>query len=77
MANYLNSKNYVLVYGLGVSGKVSCELFKRNKIQKFKVWDDKQKILKKYRANNLNKTLNEVDYIVLALGSVYLITNCF
>ena len=27
-----------------------------------------KKILKKYRANNLNKTLNEVDYIVLAPG---------
>ena len=58
-----------LVYGLGVSGKSVVNFFKRNKIQKFKVWDDKQKkIIKKYRANNLNKTLNEVDYIVLAPG---------
>ena len=32
-----------LVYGLGVSGKSVVNFFKRNKIQKFKVWDDKQK----------------------------------
>ncbi len=58
-----------LVYGLGVSGKSVVNFFKRNKIRKFKVWDDNQKkIFKKYRTNNLQRTLNEVDFVVLAPG---------
>ena len=58
-----------LVYGLGVSGKSVVKFFKRNKIREFKVWDDNQKkIFKKYRTNNLQRTLNEVDFVVLAPG---------
>ena len=58
-----------LVYGLGLSGRSVIKFFKKNKIKKFKVWDDKKKnILKKFRSKNLTKTLNQVDYIVLSPG---------
>ena len=58
-----------LVYGLGLSGLSVTKFFKKNKIKKFQVWDDKQKnLLRKYRANNLNKTLAQVDYIILSPG---------
>jgi UDP-N-acetylmuramoylalanine--D-glutamate ligase len=64
-----------LVYGLGLSGLSVVKFFKKNKIKNFQVWDDKQKnLLKKYRAKNLNKSLNQVDYIVLGPG-VSLIKN--
>ena len=64
-----------LVYGLGLSGRSVVKFFKRNKVKKFSVWDDKQKnILKNYRTKNLIKTLNQVDYIILAPG-VSLIKN--
>ena len=33
-----------LVYGLGLSGRSVVNFFKKNKIKKFKVWDDKNKI---------------------------------
>ena len=57
-----------LVYGLGLSGLSVTKFFRKNEI-KFKVWDDKQKnLLKKYRAKNLNKTLAQVDYIILTPG---------
>ena len=32
-----------LVYGLGLSGLSVVKFFKKNKVKKFKVWDDKQK----------------------------------
>ncbi len=58
-----------LVYGLGLSGISVVKFFKRKKIKHFKVWDDKKKnLLKKYRAKNLKKSLDQVDYIVLAPG---------
>ncbi len=58
-----------LVYGLGISGKSVVKFFEKNKIYNFKVWDDKQKnFFKKHKTNNLKKTLNEVDYIVLSPG---------
>ncbi len=58
-----------LVYGLGLSGRSVVKFFNKNKIKKFKVWDDKNKnILKKFRAKNLNKILDQVDYIVLSPG---------
>ena len=64
-----------LVYGLGLSGRSVVKFFKKNKVKKFSVWDDKQKnILKNYRPKNLIKTLNQVDYIILAPG-VSLIKN--
>ena len=64
-----------LVYGLGLTGMSVVNFFKKNKIKKFKVWDDKKKNLLKYnRAKNLNQTLYEVDYIVLSPG-VSLIEN--
>ena len=64
-----------LVYGLGISGCSVVKFFKKNKIKKFKVWDDKKKkLFQNYRTSNLKKSLIEVDYIVLAPG-VSLIKN--
>ena len=64
-----------LIYGLGLSGVSVVKYFKKKKIKRFKVWDDKKKFLfKKYRAKNLKKTLKDVDYIVLAPG-ISLINN--
>jgi len=58
-----------LVYGLGLSGQSVIKFFKKNKIKKFKVWDDKKKnIYKKFRPKKLNETLKQVDYIVLTPG---------
>ena len=58
-----------LVYGLGSSGQSVIKFFKKNKIKKFKVWDDKKKnIYKKFRPKKLNETLKQVDYIVLTPG---------
>ena len=58
-----------LVYGLGLSGCSVVKFFKKNKIKNFEVWDDKQKkIFRKFRTNNLSKSLNQVDYIVLTPG---------
>ena len=58
-----------LVYGLGLSGCSVVKFFKKNKIKNFEVWDDKQKnTFRKSRTNNLSKSLNQVDYIVLTPG---------
>ena len=58
-----------LVYGLGLTGKSVVNFFKRNEIKNYLVWDDKNKNLyKKKRTHNLNKTLKEVDYIILSPG---------
>jgi len=58
-----------LVYGLGLSGLSVIRFFKKHKIKKFKVWDDKQKnLLKNLRTKNLNQTMSQVDYIILAPG---------
>ena len=60
-----------LVYGLGISGRSVVRFFKKNKIKKFKIWDDNQKkLIKKYRSNDLKQNLREVDYIVLSPGIV-------
>ena len=58
-----------LIYGLGLSGRSVVKFFKKKKINKFEVWDDKEKkLFKNKRTKNLNKSLNQVDYIVLAPG---------
>ena len=58
-----------LVYGLGASGQSVVNFFKKNNFKNFKIWDDKQKqIFKKYRVQNLKKSLNKVNYIVLSPG---------
>ena len=58
-----------LVYGLGLSGCSVVKFFKKNRINNFQVWDDKdKKLYKNLRTKNLNKTLIKVDYIVLAPG---------
>ncbi len=58
-----------LVYGLGQTGQSVVNFFKRNNFQSYKVWDDFNKNLyKKKRVNNLNKTLKNVDFIVLSPG---------
>ena len=64
-----------LVYGLGLSGHSVIKFFKKNKIKKFKVWDDKQlNTLKQFRPKKLTETLSKVDYIILTPG-VSLIKN--
>ena len=70
MLSTLNFKELsFLVYGLGLSGQSVVKFFKKNKIKKFEVWDDKQKkLFKNKRTKNLNKTLNNVDFIVLSPG---------
>jgi UDP-N-acetylmuramoylalanine--D-glutamate ligase len=58
-----------LVYGLGLSGKSVVNFFKKNNINNYEIWDDKQKqLFKNKRTKNLTKTLNKVDYIVLSPG---------
>jgi UDP-N-acetylmuramoylalanine--D-glutamate ligase len=58
-----------LIYGLGLSGQSAVKFFKKKNIKNFKVWDDNQKnLFKNKRTKNLNKTLNNVDFIVLSPG---------
>ena len=58
-----------LVYGLGLTGKSVINFFKKNKIKNYQVWDDNaQNLFKKKRTNDLNKTLKNVNYIVLSPG---------
>ena len=58
-----------LVYGLGQTGKSVVRFFKKNNINNYKVWDDKNKdFLKKKRTSNLIKTLKKVNYVVLSPG---------
>ena len=58
-----------LVYGLGVSGQSVVKFLKKQKIKNFKVWDDKKKkLFKNLRTKNLKRTLDKVDYIILAPG---------
>ena len=70
MVSYHNLKDQsFLVYGLGLTGKSVVNFFKRNKIRNYKVWDDENKNLyKSKRTNNLKKTLNETNFIVLSPG---------
>ena len=58
-----------LVYGLGSTGQSVIKFFKKKKIEKYEIWDDKQKkLLRNKRAKNLKETLSNVDYIVLSPG---------
>ena len=58
-----------LVYGLGITGSSVINFFKKKKISNFKVYDDKHKnLFKSYSTKNLNKTLKQVDYIILSPG---------
>ena len=58
-----------LIYGLGLSGQFSSKILQKKKIKNFKVWDDKNKrLFKNHRTQNLNHSLNDVDYIVLSPG---------
>ena len=58
-----------LVYGLGLSGCSVIKFLKKNKISRFKVWDDKIKdIFNKYRTRDLKQSLKEADFIVLSPG---------
>ncbi len=58
-----------LVYGLGITGISVINFFKKKKISNFKVYDDKHKnLFKSYRTKNLNKSLKQVDYIILSPG---------
>jgi len=70
MVSFSNFKNLsFLVYGLGVTGQSVVRFFKKNKINNYKVWDDKNKNLyRNKRTINLNDTLKDVNYIVLSPG---------
>ncbi len=58
-----------LVYGLGLTGRSVVSFFKRNNIKNFQVWDDQKKyIYQDKRSKNLNKSLKEVNYIILSPG---------
>ena len=58
-----------LIYGLGLTGQSVVKYFKKNKIKNFQVWDDKNKTLfKSYRTTNLNKSLKNVNFIILSPG---------
>ena len=58
-----------LVYGLGITGISVINFFKKKKIFNFEVYDDKHKYLfKSFRTKNLNKSLKQVDYIILSPG---------
>ena len=58
-----------LVYGLGLSGCSVIKYLKKKKVKNIEVWDDKKKkIFKNYRTNNLYKSLDEVDFIILSPG---------
>ena len=58
-----------LIYGLGLTGKSVVNFFNKNNIKNYRVWDEKNKItFKKKRTLNLNKTLKNVDYIILSPG---------
>ena len=70
MISKKNFKNHsFLVYGLGLTGKSVINFFKRNNIKNYKVWDDKNfRLYKSKRPVNLDKTLKEINHIVLSPG---------
>ena len=58
-----------LVYGLGLTGLSVINFFKKNKIKKYKVWDDNNiKLYKNKRPKNLDKALSTANYIILSPG---------
>ena len=58
-----------LIYGLGLTGLSVVKFFKNNNFKNYLVWDDKNKnLLKNKRPSNLNKALDQVDYIILSPG---------
>jgi len=72
MSHTLNLKKFsFLVYGLGSTGHSVIQYFKKRKIYNFSVWDDNNRLRKKFGSKNvinLENTLKEVDYIVLSPG---------
>jgi UDP-N-acetylmuramoylalanine--D-glutamate ligase len=72
MSNKFNLKNFsFLIYGLGATGISVINYFKKKNISNYKVWDDNVIFKKKFHSKialNLNKTLKNVDYIVLSPG---------
>ena len=72
MSNTFNLKKHsFLIFGLGSTGLSVIRYFKKKNITNYKIWDDNSKVRKKYKNKNiinLNKTLNNVDFIVLSPG---------
>ena len=67
--NFKTQRTFVPCLRFGNIRLSVVKFFKKNKIKNFKVWDDKHKnLLKNRRAINLKKTLEQVDFIVLAPG---------
>ena len=57
-----------LVYGLGSSGQSVVNFFKKINLKILKFGMISKKIYKNYRAQNLKKSLNQVNFIVLSPG---------
>jgi len=72
MSSILNlKKTSFLVYGLGATGRSVINFFKRKNISNYHVWDDRPKLREKYKKKNIlniEKTLSEIDFIVLSPG---------
>ena len=72
MPHTLNFKKIsFLIYGLGSSGLSVIKYFKKNKISNYIVWDDNNKLRKKFKSNSvldLREALKKVDFIVLSPG---------
>ncbi len=70
MASIYNLKKLsFLVYGLGLTGQSVISFFKKNNIENYQAWDDKnKKLFKKKRPRNLEKAMKEVNYIILSPG---------
>jgi len=69
MISMNNLKNLsFLIYGLGITGKSVINFFKKNNFKNYQVWDDRKLIYKKKRPQNFDKSLEEVDYIILSPG---------
>ena len=72
MPHTLNLKKFsFLVYGLGSTGYSVIKYFKKKKIHNFYVWDDNERLRKKFDSKNdvnLKNILKKVDYIVLSPG---------
>ena len=72
MTSQINFKKFsFLVYGLGASGLSVIRYLKKKGVTDLSIWDDNSKFKNKFKHKktfNLNKRLQEVDFIVLSPG---------
>ena len=67
MAAIKNFKEYLFSLWFGYYRKICDKFFERNNIKNYEVWDDNKSYRRK-KTLNLEKTLNDVNYIVLSPG---------